>query len=149
MRRVGGVGVILLLALGVFAVPAHAQDGGGNAPKSSRERGFRLNQNFPNPFNPETTMSFELYPEAFETGKPVRVTIRIFNMLQQPVAVPYALNHAEGKRLVENLEYTTPGEHYAYWNGEDKDGRKVASGVYYMLLIVNGEKSYKKITVSK
>lgn len=148
MRRAGGVGVILLLALGVFAVPAYAQDSGGGRPPSEREKGFRLQQNWPNPFNPETKFPFELTANLFEGDRPVRVTIQIYNVLQQLVASPVALNHAEGEREVVNLEYTTPGLYEAYWQGKDKNGQKVASGVYYVVMRVGGTKQVRKITVA-
>jgi hypothetical protein len=146
MRRSAGVGVVLLLGLGMFATPTMAQSS-----SSTRDRGFQLQQNFPNPFNPETTIPFDLFPAMFESGKPVVVTIRIFNVLHQPVAIPTALNHPAGNgTAVENLEYASPGTHLAYWNGLDRDGRKVASGLYYVLLEVNGRRATPiKITVAK
>jgi hypothetical protein len=146
MRRLLGVGVVLLLGFGLFATPMTAQTG-----NSTRDRGFQLQQNFPNPFNPETTIPFDLFPAMFENGKPVVVTIRIFNVLHQPVVVPTALNHPAGNgTAVESLEYATPGTHLAYWDGLDKDGRKVASGLYYVLLEVNGRRATPiKITVAK
>jgi len=82
MRRGSRVGVILLLALGVLAVPLKAQSSGGEEPPG-RERGFRLGQNYPNPFNPETWIPFELPPEYFENGQKPVVTIKIYNILQQ------------------------------------------------------------------
>ncbi|MGH7501495.1 MAG: hypothetical protein ACREL7_07005 [Longimicrobiales bacterium] len=146
MRRLLGVGVVLLLGFGVFAKPTTAQSS-----SPTRDRGFQLQQNFPNPFNPETTIPFDLFPAMFESGRPVVVTIRIFNVLHQRVAVPTALNHPAGNgTAVESLEYTTPGTHLAYWDGLDRDGREVASGLYYVLLEVNGRRATPiKITVAK
>lgn len=149
MRRVGGVGVILLLALGFFAAPAFGQESGGGTPPSNRDRGFRLQQNYPNPFNPETTIPFELPGELFEGGRSVRVTIQIYNVLQQLVAIPVAKYHAQGGQPLKNLEYTAPGLYEAFWDGEDIRGQDVASGVYYVLMIVNGRKQVMKVTVAK
>ena len=134
MRRMYGVGVVLLLALGMFASPALAQ---GDPGRQDRSGGLKLN--YPNPFNPETRIVFELPPELFESGKPVLVTVRVFNVLSQFVAIPTALNHQAGNRTpIDQLQYTSPGEHIAYWDGLNRDGREVASGRYYVLLEVNG-----------
>lgn len=144
MRRVFSVCVVLLLALGFGPAALFGQTDPG------RERGFQLNQNYPNPFNPTTTLSFELYPSLFESGKPPVVTIRIYNVLQQLVAVPKAQNHARGDVPVENLEYDSPGVKEAFWDGTDQHGRRVSSGIYYMQLVVNGERpAVRKMVVSK
>lgn len=95
MRRRCCVGVILL-ALGILSVPLYGQDAGGGAQQGDRERGFRLEQNYPNPFNPSTRIPFVLDDKLFEDGRPAVVTIRIFNILQELVAVPTALNHPLG-----------------------------------------------------
>jgi hypothetical protein len=145
MKRVLGVGFVLLLAIGLLPGSLFGQRSPG------RDRGFQLNQNYPNPFNPETHLQFELYPQLFETGKPVVVTIRIFNVLQQLVAIPKALNHPLGNSIpVENLQYDSPGVKEAFWDGTDRNGRKVASGIYYMQLVVNGERpTVRKMVVAK
>ena len=145
MRRISGVFVILLLLVGFAhqAVSAQAQ--------GSQKRGFSLKGNYPNPFNPTTTISFELNDELFEGGKPAVVSIRIFNVLYQEVAVPVAMNHPSGNGVqVFNLTYTDPGEKTAFWDGTDKTGRKVASGIYFYQLVVNGERGTpKKMVVTK
>lgn len=150
MRRSCGVGVILLLALGILSVPLYGQDAGGGAPSGGRERGFRLGQNYPNPFNPSTRIPFYLDESMFEEGRPVVVSIRIYNVLQQLVAIPTALNHPDGSGVpVDQLPYTEPGSKEAFWDGRDRDGREVASGVYYVQLIVNGESQVRKMVVAK
>jgi len=137
MRRGIGVGVVLLLALGLLPSTLFGQ---GKEP-SSRPR-VQLGQNYPNPFNPTTKIPFELVEGWFENGGTAVVTIRIYNVLQQLVAVPQAVGHpTRGEALVENLEYTAPGKYEAFWEGLDKNGRKVASGVYYVRLEVNGERA--------
>lgn len=149
MRRALCVGVILLLAGLLQPAAVNAQDLGG-PPPGSRETGFQLRQNYPNPFNPETRIPFELGESLFETGQPVRVTIRIYNVLQQLVAVPTALNHPQGSGVpVENLQYDSPGVKEAFWNGFDQSGRQVASGIYYMQLVVNGQSVVRKMIVAK
>ncbi|HEX7117378.1 MAG TPA: hypothetical protein VF212_01235 [Longimicrobiales bacterium] len=149
MRRRSSVGVILL-ALGILSVPLYGQDAGGGAPPGDRERGFRLEQNYPNPFNPSTRIPFVLDEAMFEDGRPVIVSIRIFNILQQLVAVPTALNHPLGNGVpVLELAYETPGRKEAFWDGRDRNGREVASGVYYLQLVVNNESVVRKMVVAK
>lgn len=150
MRRFSSVGVILLLALGILSVPLYGQDAGGGPPPGGRERGFRLEQNYPNPFNPSTRIPFYLDAGMFEEGVPVVVSIRIYNVLQQLVAIPTALNHPEGSGVpVDQLVYTVAGAQEAFWDGRDRNGREVASGIYYLQLIVNGESRVRKMVVAK
>jgi hypothetical protein len=137
-----GVGVVLLLALAVFSDPAEAQTRG-----SSRERGFQLEQNYPNPFNPETRIPFILEPELFQEGKPVVVSLTIYNTLLQEVAVPTALRHPQGAVKIQQLVYTESGRHEGYWDGKDKDGSKVQSGVYLYQLVVNGIRTTGRMVV--
>jgi hypothetical protein len=128
-----GVGVVLLLALGLLNSPVSAQ---GDPGRQDRPGG--LKQNYPNPMNPVTNIPFDLPAELFETGNPV-VTLRILNVLRQFVAIPTAVNHPAGNNTpVERLEYMTPGDHVAFWDGLDKNGRKVASGTYIVQMEVNG-----------
>jgi flagellar hook assembly protein FlgD len=72
-------------------------------------------------------------------------------VLQQLVAIPTALNHPEGNGVrVENLRYTAPGLHVAFWDGTDRDGRKVGSAVYFVQLEVNGRAAPpKRMVVTK
>lgn len=143
MRRIFGVGVVFLL-LGLSPGSLFGQGAAG------RDHGSQLRQNYPNPFNPTTTIVFDVLDTDIAGGKPAFVTIRIFNVLQQLVAIPKAVNHPLGEALIENLEYDTPGTKEAYWDATDKSGRKVASGIYYYQLIVNGERrGVKKMVVTK
>ena len=58
MRRVFGVGVVLLLVLGLFPGSLFGQR------SPNRDRGSQLNQNYPNPFNPETNIPFVVLEEV-------------------------------------------------------------------------------------
>ncbi|MGH7475032.1 MAG: hypothetical protein ACRELD_01965 [Longimicrobiales bacterium] len=144
MRRMLCVGVILLLT----AIPGALEAQAGS---DAASRGSRLGQNYPNPFNPTTRLPFDLWPEDFAEGQPVVVTIRIYNVLHQLVAVPTALNHPAGNGLpVDQLEYTSPGRKEVFWDGLDRSGRKVASGLYYVQFQINNRKpEVKKIFVAK
>ncbi len=75
---------------------------------------FCLGQNYPNPFNPSTTIPFEL-----EIKTPV--SLRIYNMRGQLV-----------KTLLD--EKLSRGRYSITWKGEDQNGMKVSSGVYFYRL---------------
>ncbi|MEX2583501.1 MAG: hypothetical protein WD766_09510 [Gemmatimonadota bacterium] len=84
----------------------------------------------------------------FEPADPVVVTIRIYNILYQPIAIPEAIGHPRGRgTMVFNLEYPEPGRMIAYWDGRDTAGRPVPSGVYYLQMVVRGETLTRKLTV--
>jgi hypothetical protein len=71
---------------------------------------LRLEQNRPNPFNPETSIHFNLPREA-------RVVLDIFDV--------------QGRRVVRLLDRVFPaGSWDASWDGRDASGREVPSGVY-------------------
>ena len=78
---------------------------------------FNLYQNFPNPFNPETSIRYQL-PEAGQ------VTLRIYNTLGEEVA-------AIQPGLME------AGDHQITWNGRSKRGHELASGIYLYRLEVH------------
>jgi hypothetical protein len=59
------------------------------------------------------------------------------------------MNHPLGDVAVENLQYDSPGVKEAFWDGLDRNGRKVASGIYYYQLVVNGERTVRKMVVTK
>jgi hypothetical protein len=151
MGRWISVGIFLLLALTISTTESSGQDvrGGSTAP-GSRARGFRLEQNYPNPFNPSTRIPFVLEGEIFEGGKGALVSLRVYNVLQQLVAIPTTLDHPDGEGLpVEQLAYAEPGSKLAFWDGKDRNGREVAAGIYYLQLIVNGESQVRKMVVSR
>lgn len=150
MRRRILLGVILLVGLGIAPAALSGQDPGGDASPRTSDIGFELQQNYPNPFNPTTRIPFRLDPVLFQDGRPVVVTMRIFNVLQQLVAFPTALSHSAGNGiLVNELQYQSPGTHEAFWDGYDLEGRQVPSGMYYLQIIVNGQRRIMKMVVSK
>ena len=146
-RILTGVSLLIVLAFAPHALAA--QDTGGETPPRT-DSGFELQQNYPNPFNPTTRSPFVLKPALFEDGVPVVVTMRIFNILLQPVAYPTALNHPSGNGVrIDKLEFATPGVYEAFWDGFDSNGRQVSSGVYYLQFIVKGERQVMKMVVAK
>ena len=71
---------------------------------------WQLNQNHPNPFNPETRISYQV-------PKTSLVKIEVFNLLGQRI-----------KTLVN--EEKSPGTYQINWNGMDDQGKSVVSGIY-------------------
>ncbi|HSB53023.1 MAG TPA: hypothetical protein VLD58_01650, partial [Gemmatimonadales bacterium] len=98
-----------------------------------------LHENYPNPFFPSTTIPFVLGPELCERGHQPLVSLKIYNVLVQVVAVPVLLN-SNGERL-DGLRLRC-GSHEAYWDGKLLDGknRELTQGVYYAQLTVDGER---------
>ena len=71
---------------------------------------YELFPNYPNPFNPETTIQYSLAVSG-------RVTLHIYNILGQRV-----------RTLVDDV--LEAGVHRVQWDGKDEGGRNIASGVY-------------------
>ncbi len=137
MKHAYGVGIVLLLALGLFSAPASAQSG-----QTGSRPNVQLKPNYPNPFNPTTRIPFVLGEALFQDGRNVVVSMKIYDQLHRLVAVPSALNHPNGNgSALDKLAYAAPGEFEAYWDGTDRFGKKVASGLYFARLEVNGERS--------
>ena len=148
MRCARSVLLVMLLLAGSLSPPGlRAQESRSSAQVESA-RGFYVEQNYPNPANPETWVPFLLEEGLFEGNDSVAVTVRIFNILNQAVAIPEAVDHPSGRgaRLI-NLRYGQPGRMIAYWNGRDSAGRIVPSGVYYFQLVVNDQSQTRKIIV--
>lgn len=124
-------------------------------PTTGRERSSgALGQNYPNPFNPETRIPFSIgdAPTCTEAGRQYRVTLRVYNLLSQLVAVPVlqgGTGGVAGGQPLENV-YLTCGQYTAYWDGKYiNSSREVASGIYMYRLEVDGRSVVKKMLVSK
>lgn len=142
------VGVLLLASL-ALAAQARAQQADSIGPPAPEARGLQLEQNYPNPLNPDTRIPFVLGERLFQDGQPVVVTLRVFNVLRQLVAVPVALDHPTGQRPVLELTYPFPGRYLAYWDGRDSNGRPVPSGVYFYQIVANGQTQIRKAIVAR
>ncbi len=77
-----------------------------------------LNQNYPNPFNPVTTISFSLPQDS-------KVDLNVYNIRGQKV------------RNLSSNEFRTQGLQTIQWNGNDNNGKKVGSGIYFYKLEVD------------
>ncbi len=97
-----------------------------------------LRDNYPNPFFPATTIPFVIHPSVCEGGHQPQVSLKVYNVLAQVVAIPILLN-AGGERL-ENLRLRC-GSYEAYWDGRIAQGnRELTPGIYYAQLTVEGER---------
>jgi hypothetical protein len=145
MRRISSVFLFFMLLALASGISAQVVPGDTGTP----EVGFSLGQNYPNPFNPETRIPFDLNEGLFADGGTAVVSVRIFDVLTQFVATPIALRHPSGQAPLVDLEYLTPGRYEAYWDGLNVSGREVASGIYFVQLIVNGFTDTKRMYVAK
>lgn len=141
--------LLFWLLLGGLSPPGVRAQGGEAAPPVAQSRGFRLEQNYPNPANPDTYIPFSLEEGLFSEGGAGVVSMKVVNMLGQLVAVPRAVGHPRGSNVpVLNLRYTEPGRKVAFWDGRDLNGRRVASGVYFCVLQVGEQVDYSRIIVT-
>ncbi|PYP08255.1 MAG: hypothetical protein DMD59_12755 [Gemmatimonadetes bacterium] len=112
-----------------------------------------LKQNYPNPFNPATTIPFTLNGDLFANGHRPRVSLKIYNVLAQLVAVPILQGTGEALTDLEltcGTAGTSPCAFSAYWDGNVLNtGNPAASGVYIYQLIVDGRRFTKKMIVMK
>jgi len=112
-----------------------------------------LQQNYPNPFNPTTTIPFRLSVDLFVNGHRPVVSLRIYNILAQLVAVPVLQGTGQPLNGVP-LDCGDQSGGYcnfsAYWDGNYLNtGREAASGIYVYQLIVDGARQSKKMIVMK
>lgn len=99
--------------------------GPGNV--SEPPAGFEMHQNFPNPFNPFTTIEYDLANDS-------NVILRIFNLLGQEV-----------RTLVNGNQ--TAGYKSAAWNGRDNRGKLVGSGIYLYRIEAGNRTIVKKMSL--
>jgi FlgD Ig-like domain len=89
----------------------------------------RLDANVPNPFNPSTTIHYQI-------GESGRATLRI-----------YDVSGALVRTLVDRSH--NPGEYDAHWDGRNSAGKSVSSGVYFYRLETNGFTGTKRMVLLK
>ena len=89
----------------------------------------KLKQNFPNPFNPTTTIAFSL-------AQPGRAQVSVYNMKGQMV-----------KRLVDR-DFSS-GIHSLVWDGRDDKGKSVPSGIYLYRMITPAYSETRKMMLMK
>jgi len=89
-----------------------------------------LRGNYPNPFNPQTKIAFDL-PE------PARVSLRVYSAAGRLV-----------RSLIEGVPMAA-GPHVKAWDGRDDHGDGLASGVYFCRLEADGEVLSKSMVLLK
>jgi hypothetical protein len=129
-----------ILGLGLLMVGVQ----GGSRSLVAQTPTFESQQNR---FNPATTIPFKVSGELFLKGHRPVVSLRIYNVLAQLVAIP--ILRGTDKPL-DSLALTCPttfGCRYnAYWDGYVA-GKPAASGVYIYQLVIDGRRVTKKIVV--
>ena len=90
---------------------------------------FAVSANYPNPFNPSTTIAYQL-PSSAE------VRLAIYNVLGQRVRV-----------LIDRM--VPPGYYQAVWDGRDMNGRSVGSGVYIYEFQAGSYRQVRKMMLLK
>jgi hypothetical protein len=90
---------------------------------------FTLERNFPNPFNPETSIKFQIPKQSF-------VILKVYNMLGQEI------------RTLVN-EQKQQGFYSVRWDGRNEFGFKVPSGVYIYRLQAGESVACKRMTLMK
>ncbi|HVP35990.1 MAG TPA: FlgD immunoglobulin-like domain containing protein [Terriglobales bacterium] len=93
---------------------------------------FELSQNFPNPFNPSTTIPYRAGSREVKAGSPIHTTLKIYNILGQLV-----------RTLVDEVKI--PGSYEVTWNGKDNSGKEIASGTYFYQLKTGSVTATKKM----
>ncbi|MDZ7374135.1 MAG: S8 family serine peptidase [candidate division KSB1 bacterium] len=88
-----------------------------------------LYPNFPNPFNPSTILRYEV-------SEPVRVTLRVYDLLGHEV-----------RTLVDSKH--SPGSYQVEWDGRDQRGQPVASGVYLVVFEAGEVRAVQKALLLK
>ena len=101
----------------------------GEVQIQTRPEVFALADNYPNPFNPETTIKYAL-PEA------VDVRLDIYNMLGQMVRTMVAENQSPGRYVVR-------------WDATDNSGSDLSTGIYFYRLRAGEFLETKKMLLLK
>ena len=91
---------------------------------------FKLYQNFPNPFNPTTTISFKISQSS-------NVSLIIYDLLGREI-----------NRLIDNRLYAS-GTYQIVWNGKDQFGIPVSSGMYLYRLEASDKIITRKMLLIK
>ncbi|MFH1680822.1 MAG: FlgD immunoglobulin-like domain containing protein, partial [Candidatus Eisenbacteria bacterium] len=97
-----------------------------DVPDTPKPPRFDLGKNAPNPFNPFTTIEYEIQAGGAET------TLEIYDVSGRHLAT-----------LVDGFK--AEGRHTVQWNGRDGDGRAVPSGVYLYRLKTPFEEMTRKM----
>lgn len=101
----------------------------GNENQENIKPAIVLTGNYPNPFNPQTALCFEI-------DKAQNVMIDVFNI--------------KGQKVKSLTKYCAmPGKNEIIWNGMNDQSEKVTSGIYFYKLSGNSDQSVKKMLLLK
>ena len=144
--------LFFVLVLGVF-MPSRSAAQGTTQTGGGQGAGLQLGQNYPNPVNQDTRIPFVIGdPQGCtDSGRLHRVSLRIYNLLAQLVAVPLLQGggNAAGGEPLDGLQLTC-SQYLAYWDGKNSQtGEDVASGIYLYRLEVDGKVLVKKLIIRK
>ncbi|MCK4695612.1 MAG: T9SS type A sorting domain-containing protein [Candidatus Cloacimonetes bacterium] len=115
-----------------FLSKFHLENSSVNNNSISSDDIFNIN-NFPNPFNPETTISFDIAQTSSF------VTLVIYNIKGQKV-----------KTLInDSASQLSAGQHSVTWNGTDDNNKPVSSGIYFCKLKAGDFQKVKKMVLIK
>lgn len=143
-RLLGPLRLVIPLLLGV-GPPAAAQE--NRPPPTVAPPVATLGENTPNPFFPATLIPFSIRPEECTDGQQPLVSLKVYNVLVQVVAIP-VLQSGKGE-VLQDIRIPC-GNHVALWDGRTIDGRSdPAPGVYYCQLTVDGVRFTRKMIVRK
>jgi hypothetical protein len=142
---------ILVLACFAF-LPRGTEAQSGQRSGVDAATGSSLGQNYPNPVSEQTTIPFAIggAPECADPARRYRVTLRVYNMLAQLVAVPVLQSGSSGGAGGESVRelVLACGQYTAFWDGKHSgSGRDAASGIYLYRLEVDGRVMVRKMTV--
>ena len=90
---------------------------------------FALMPNYPNPFNPTTSIKYAVSTQSF-------VSLKVFNLLG-----------GEVRTLVSEMKGA--GVHEVAWDGKSDDGREVPSGIYFCQMVAGPFREMRKMTLLK
>ncbi len=142
---------VVVLAFCALVAGTIDGQGPGRPPTSSQRIAGSLDQNKPNPFNPETFITFHIGlegnpPVCTNSNQQHRVSLRIYDAITRLVAIPVL----QGGGQPLNNVILRCGTYTAYWDGiRMGTAEKVASGMYLYVLEVDGRLAVKRMTVAK
>ena len=90
---------------------------------------YKLEANYPNPFNPSTTIKYNLAKSGY-------TTVKVYNTLGEEV-----------KTLVNG--HQTTGEYTITWDGKNNQGSAVTSGIYILELRSGQFRQSRRMTLLK
>ena len=112
-----------------FATPYVKKSGVKDQATASIPHAYFLDQNAPNPFNPNTVIRVDI-PESIQ-GQDL-INLSVYNLTGQKI-----------KSLVDTR--LPAGSHFISWNGTNENGQKVPSGIYVYILDCGGFYAAKKM----